>query len=187
LQISIYEEPPESDGKKSDQSELFPEFFDFPGPNPELKQFFNYNSIADYISNEIPKIIEKEGCPQSEIAILYAMQSPNNGTDVNIPHLTQKSLESKGILCNWASEDYRSKKNYDITTNSVTISTIHSVKGLDYFHVFLVGLDCLDSDKWPEDQINSLTYVAMTRARYQLLIPFVKETALIKRLEKTKI
>ena len=179
----ITEEPLESKGKKSDQSELFPDFFDFHGPKPELKQFSDYESIAEYISDKIPKIIEKEGCPQSEIAILYTMKSPNNGTDVNIPHLFQKSLESKGILCNWASEDYRSKKNYDITTNSVTVSTIHSVKGLDYSCVFLVGLDCLDSERWSNAQINNLTYVAMTRARYRLFIPFVRENALIKKLQ----
>jgi len=150
-----------------------------------LKQFSDYESIAEYISNEIPKIIEKEGCPQSEIAILYTMKSLGNGTEANIPQLIQKSLESKGILCNWASEDYRSKKNYDITTNSVTISTIHSVKGLDYSCVFLVGLDNLDSERWSKDQINNLTYVAMTRTRYQLIIPFTKETPLIKKLKET--
>jgi len=183
----IAEEPPESDGKKSEQSELFPDFFDFHGPKPELKQFTDYESIAEYISDKIPKIIEKEGCPQSEIAILYTMKSSNTGTDVSIPHLIQQSLESKGILCYWASEDYRSKKNYDITTNSVTISTIHSAKGLDYSCVFLVGLDNLDSERWSEGQMSNLTYVAMTRARYQLFIPFAKETSLTKRLKKTII
>jgi len=163
---------------------LFPDFFDFHGPKPELRQFSDYQAIADFISEKIPEIIENEGCPQSEMAILYTMQTPNNGTEVNIPLLIQKSLESKGILCNWAAEDYRSKKNYDITTKSVTISTIHSVKGLDYSCVFLVGLDCLDSKKWPEDQIENLTYVAMTRARYQLFISFIKETPLIKRFRR---
>ena len=37
-----------------------------------------------------------------------------------------------------------SKKSYDITTNSVTISTIHSTKGFDYACVFLVGIDLLE-------------------------------------------
>ena len=111
------------------------------------------------------------------------MKSPGIGTDVNIPQLIQQSLESKGILCNWASEDYRSKKDYDITTDRVTISTVHSVKGLDYSCVFLVGLDNLDNEKWSDDQIENLTYVGMTRARYELIIPFIKETALIKKLQ----
>ncbi|MBC8430401.1 MAG: ATP-binding domain-containing protein, partial [Desulfobacterales bacterium] len=64
-----------------------------------------------------------------------------------------------------------------------TISTIHSVKGLDYSCVFLLGLDLLDDNRWSEDQINRLTYVAITRARYQLFIPYIHETLLIQSLE----
>ena len=97
--------------------------------------------------------------------------------------MIEKVLESNGILSNWASENYRSKKSYDITTNSVTISTIHSVKGLDYSCVFLLGLDYLDDKRWSEDQINRLTYVAITRARYQLFIPYIHKNTLIERLE----
>jgi hypothetical protein len=174
---------PGSENRQSNQSELFPDFFDFHGSKPELKQFSDYQSIADFISDKIPEIIESEGCPQSEIAILYTMQTINNGTDVNIPQLIQQSLESNGILCNWVSEDYRSKKNYDITTNSVTISTIHSVKGLDYSSVFLVGLDCLDSKRWSNEQISNLSYVAMTRARFQLIIPHIRGNEIIGKLQ----
>jgi superfamily I DNA and RNA helicase len=176
------EKSPGHKDKESNQSELFPDFFDFHGPKPELKQFSDYDSIAEYISDKISEIIEKEACPQSEIAILYTMKSSNNGAAENIPHLIQQSLESKGVLCSWASEDYRSKKNYDITTNSVTISTIHSVKGLDYSCVFLIGLDCLDAERWSNEQVKNLTYVAMTRARYQLFIPFIKESSLIRKM-----
>jgi len=42
--------------------------------------------------------------------------------------LIEKVLDTKGVLYKWASEDYRAKKSYDITANSVTISTIHSMK-----------------------------------------------------------
>jgi hypothetical protein len=43
-----------------------------------------------------------------------------------------KALGNQGIFCNWIAEDYHSKRSYDVTTQSVTISTIHSVKGFDY-------------------------------------------------------
>ena len=92
------------------------------------------------------------------------------------------ALNSGGILCNWASENYHSKRSYDITTNSVTISTIHSTKGFDYACVFLVGLDMLEEDGWSKEQIKNMTYVAITRARYQLFIPYISKNALIKRL-----
>jgi superfamily I DNA/RNA helicase len=91
----------------------------------------------------------------------------------------EKALESKGILYKWASENYQTKKFYDITTNSVTISTIHSVKGLDFSCVFLVGLDFLDPGKMSWDQMKNLAYVGITRARHRLVIPYLNKTELI--------
>ena len=46
------------------------------------------------------------------------------------------ALESRGIMSQWVSEDYRAKRAYDITTDKVSVSTIHSAKGLDYACVF---------------------------------------------------
>ena len=59
---------------------------------------------------------------------------------------------------------------------------IHSAKGLDYACVFLVGLDQLEPGIWSVEQIRKLTYVAITRARHRLFIPYVTETELIKDL-----
>ena len=80
------------------------------------------------------------------------------------------------------SENYRSKKTHDITINSVTISTIHSVKGLDYSTVFLLGLDFLEPHNWSVEQIERLIYVAITRARYQLYILYINKTPFIEKL-----
>jgi superfamily I DNA/RNA helicase len=64
----------------------------------------------------------------------------------------------------------------------VTISTIHSVKGLDYSTVFLLGLDYLEPQNWSIEQIERLIYVAITRARYQLFIPYVVENQFVSKL-----
>ena len=87
------------------------------------------------------EIVETDRCPYSEIAMLYAMKNPGKSLKTPLPEMVESAMESKGILSRWVSENYRSKKTHDITTNSVTISTIHSVKGLDYSAVFLLGLD----------------------------------------------
>jgi superfamily I DNA/RNA helicase len=71
------------------------------------------------------------------------------------------------------------------TTNILTISTIHSTKGFDYACVFLVGLDLLEENGWSKEQIRNMTYVAITRARYQLFVPYIKECSLINRLLKS--
>jgi len=90
------------------------------------------------------------------------------------------ALEKYGIYCNWIAEDYRAKRSYDVTTQSVTISTIHSVKGFDYACVFVVGLDWLQGDRWTEEQVKNLTYVAITRARERLFVPHLHDLILPK-------
>ena len=169
--------------QKGKGQELFADYFDFQGPKPEIKQFADFKKITDYVADKIAEIVETDGCPFSEIAVLYAMKHPSKDLKTPLPHLVEKALESRGILNTWVSQDYRSKKTYDITTNSVTISTIHSVKGLDYSTVFLLGLDFLEPRQWSEEQLHRLTYVAITRARYQLFIPYINQSALIKKLQ----
>jgi superfamily I DNA/RNA helicase len=80
-------------------------------------------------------------------------------------------------------ELYASKQTYDNTTNSVTIATIHSVKGLDFSCVFMIGLDYLEPKGSTEDQVNNLVYVGMTRARYQLFIPYIRNSSVIEKLQ----
>ncbi len=94
----------------------------------------------------------------------------------------EKAMGSQGILCNWTAENVRTKRNYDITTNSISISTIHSAKGFDYACVFLLGLDSLKAGIWTEEQIRKLVYVGITHARYQLYIPFVYQTPVMDKL-----
>ena len=98
---------------------------------------------------------------------------------MHIPRTVGKALEKKGILHNWVSEDYRSKRSYDVTTETVTISTIQSAKGFDYSRVFLIGLDLLNQTKRPEAEVKSLAYVGITRARYELFIPYANRNGLI--------
>ena len=101
----------------------------------------------------------------------------------SIPELLATALDRCGILNKWLSEDYRAKRSHDITANSVTITTIHSAKGLDFACVFLIGLDAMEpGDRWAQEQIDSLAYVGITRARYQLQIPYITKNALMERL-----
>ena len=124
-------------------------------------------------------MVECKEYPCSEIGIIYTVKAPHDMPDKHVPRMFEKALESRGILYKWASEDYQTKKFYDITTNSVTISTIHSVKGLDFSCVFLVGLDFLEPEKMSWDQMKNLTYVGITRARHRLFIPYLNKTELI--------
>ena len=93
--------------------------------------------------------------------------------------MIEQALAAKGIFSNWIARDYQNKRTYDITTNSVAINTIHSAKGFDYACVFLIGLDSVDETKATAEQIERLAYVGMTRARYQLYIPYINKTPVI--------
>jgi ATP-dependent exoDNAse (exonuclease V) beta subunit len=135
------------------------------------------------VGTKTKAITETDGCPYSEIAVLYAMKNPGNKLQTPLPQMLESAMASNGILCTWVSENYRSKKTHDITTNSVTISTIHSAKGLDYAAVFLLGLDFLEPHSWTVEQIEKLIYVAITRARYHLFIPYTVENQFIEKLK----
>jgi len=130
------------------------------------------------VARQISHLHHDENYPLSEIAIIYTQKSPDSLTGVHFPHLMIYALEKYGIYCNWIAEDYRAKRSYDVTTQSVTISTIHSVKGFDYACVFVIGLDWLQGDRWTEEQIKNLTYVAITRARERLYIPHIHDLTL---------
>jgi superfamily I DNA/RNA helicase len=173
----------ESHKKAGDtQIEICPGFNDAHGPKPLLLQFSNMDKIIDYVAEGIRDISINQKIPLSEIAIIYSSSFYQNPSLPELPNMFESALDSKGILSNWISQDYRSKKLYDLTTNRVAISSIHSIKGFDYSCVFLIGLGFMEEEKWTKDQIEKMIYVAITRARDQLFIPYVNKTSQIERL-----
>ena len=72
------------------------------------------------------------GMSQGSMAVLYAKSGKN------LPVLLRRALSHQGHLWVWPVEDARAKRRYDITLDSVTVSTIHSMKGMDFAHVTLV-------------------------------------------------
>ena len=95
-----------------------------------------------------------------------------------------RKLDTSGIPSAWVSQDVRSKEMYDITTDRVSLISIHSSKGLDFELVYLLGIDRLRPAKATKKALISLVYVAMTRAKYRLVIPYLEETELIVRMKQ---
>jgi len=163
---------------QSPQMELFQNFLSPAGTEPEIRQYPDVDELICNVARQISHLHHNENYPLSEIAIIYTQKSPDSLTGVHFPHLMTNALDKYGIYCNWIAEDYRAKRAYDVTTQSVTISTIHSVKGFDYACVFVIGLDWLQGDRWTEEQVQNLTYVAITRARERLYIPHIHDLTL---------
>ena len=168
---------------KPQQRELFPGYFEYHGPPPFISKHLALSELLHFIVGEIDILVSEKQYSLSEIAILYT-KSAIPGEDVgSLPEMIGEALEHQGFLYEWISEDYRAKRSYDITTDSITLSTVHSVKGFDYAAVFAAGLDFYDYSRWSEDQINNITYVAVTRARFRLYIPYLKENQVISKLK----
>ncbi len=147
----------------------------FHGPHaaaPRKHHFADMDTLCEFVTNTIADMV-REGHPMSEIAVLYARSRWGKGIsqNVNIPVTLRDALERRGIMVSWVTEDDKAKRRYDITTDSVTLSTIHSVKGMDYAHVFLVALPEYSAGR--SDFAKKLAYVGMTRARLGLDILFL--------------
>lgn len=174
---------PSDQTASGEQLQLFPDTFGtFHGPPPEITGFSDFQEIPAYVADKIKQLADGQGYPLSEIAILYAMKTPDRIPGVHVPHLLGAAMESRGILHHWICEDYRAKQSYDITTNKVAISTIHSVKGFDYACVFVIGLDWLAPGRWTREQIDSIACVAVTRARRHLFVPYCFENYLVRKM-----
>jgi ATP-dependent exoDNAse (exonuclease V) beta subunit len=167
---------------------LLPYDFAFHGDLPELRQFRNLEEIEAFLTDDLKRCIEEEGYKRSEISVIYddKVYGPGRFAYDNraLPMRILNKLETSGIPAAWVSQDVRSKEMYDITTDRVSLISIHSSKGLDFDLVYLAGIDHIRLTEAAKEALISLVYVAMTRAKYRLVIPYVEETELIKRMKE---
>jgi hypothetical protein len=169
-------------GPVTPQREMFPGFSDAHGPPPCLIQFPSIEDIITYIVGTIKRLTRKEMLPLAEVAVMYAPHSTGERHALHLPDQLSTAFTTHGIFFHWVSRDVRSKLDYDITTDSVTLSSIHSLKGFDYSCVFVLGLEQVGQEHWASRQLEQLAYVAITRARDRLYIPYLKKTPLIQKL-----
>lgn len=148
------------------------------GNEPKVKAFPDQQRLLEEIAAEIAQRVQ-DGIPMSEIAVLYTNTKLKDGS--LLPVQLIKLLENKGVLAEWPAEDERAKRRFDITSDTVKISTIHSVKGMDFGHVFLIGLD--DLKDYADGKNRRLAYAGITRARHELFIAYVENRGMIPALK----
>lgn len=146
------------------------------GEEPRILQSDNSSALIEAVADAIASLAA-DGVQLNEIAALYARGNLPGGE--NLPEALIAALEARGILARWVARDAASKLDYDISTDSVTISTIHSAKGLDYAHVFLLGLDSLKPESVHDRR---LAHVGITRAREGLTLCILSRTGLAEEL-----
>jgi hypothetical protein len=173
--------------KTERQLALLPHNLVFHGDLPEIRQFRDLSEIEAFLVDDLKRSVELDSYKRSEIAVIYddKVYGPSRFAYDNraLPMRILRSLEASGIPTIWVSQDARSKEMFDITTDRVSLISIHSSKGLDFDLVYLVGIDHIHPTEETRQNLISLVYVAMTRAKYRLVIPYVDETQLISRMK----
>jgi superfamily I DNA/RNA helicase len=129
--------------------------------------------------------VYSEGIPLNQISIIYTSEYFSDPNSTELINAITTALNANGLFFHWVSQDSRAKMSYDVTADRIALSSIHSIKGFDHSCVFLLGLDMLKANKWTKGQIDMMTYVAITRARDRLYIPYTEKTELIEKLHES--
>jgi hypothetical protein len=166
---------------------LFPDDSAFHGEAPEIRRLGDMDKVIAFVADDLKACVGSGEYRRSEIAVIYDDKTYGPAsfayTDRDLPARLLKGLDRAGIPAAWVSRDVRAKEMYDVTTDRVSLISVHSAKGLDFDLVYLVGMDRMTPPGGVWDKAVSLAYTAMTRARYRLVIPYVEETELVGRMK----
>jgi len=130
------------------------------GPKPEIRKFNTFEEEIVYTANCLGKWHDS-GISWGNMAVLYCGEwqgkklAPRLKTE-QIPHLLMNSKKQKSA--------------YNPAKDLVTLSTIHSSKGLEFSRVIIIGVGQMKDDEKSKRNIARLLYVGMTRAQKFLLI-----------------
>lgn len=156
----------DAEGSADDESVIIPpKTSDRSGPFPLLIHTATPQQELLEIARRCRELLAK-GTTPGHIGILYG--ATNAGGFV-WPNEIRKLFQAEGIPLFWATESNSTKDSVGVDDSSITLSTIHSAKGLEFRHVFLCGY--LDDRPPMQERLNRrLIYVGMTRASHELVL-----------------
>lgn len=170
---------------------LFAENPAFEGPAPEVLVHPNAASALQWIVEDASRRIASGEYRCREVAVVYD-EKVREGSDFVYGSTAfveglLADLEGAGVAAQWISSDVRSKQLFDPTTDSVSLISLHSAKGLEWDLVYLVGLENLP---WTKDEIRqsaSALRVAVTRACHRLVAVAARETPVVGMLRRALV
>jgi hypothetical protein len=182
----------ENDGNL-DQSSVFREV----GEAPSIAVNSSRAEMLVTIAEKIRAMVDSGECKYSDFAILYLPGEPKkNSTDGSIQNdifsgqpgwkiikTAESLLLAESIPCFNLSDDDEKRKDH-LRDDRVTLSTMGLVKGLEFEHVFLMGLENFPWAKRSTRENASYIYVGMTRARSSLLLHSTLETSYVNHMKK---
>lgn len=153
----------------SDKNYVKPSLIDRQGNYPVLKSFDSFENELNYVANLI-----------ADISKIYSYKN------IAIVARTKSLLKSAECILSYNSINccmYNENDTIDFDNDSVKLITMHSIKGLEFKVVILIGLSNkiipnINASKWSDDiQIiksmeRKLLYVGMTRANEKLYMSY---------------
>ena len=147
------------------------EFFN-EGDKPYLVKLDNFSKVLERTKDFINKVIDDYNYTLNDFAIVYPRKNIygfKNVSEKIISYFNENNMNIKNI------STYQNKKSYLILDNNIKLSTIHSIKGLEFKAVIILGFD----DIFVNERNKKLLYVAITRAKYHLFIPYLKKSGFV--------
>ena len=138
------------------------------GEYPSIYHENDVRHLADLIARKIRQLL-KSNASAGDIAVLQAKSAEY---DIFVTELKSKLT----AYCPEVELDFifssADKKALDLQKNSIKIMNVESSKGLEFPHVFFVGLDYMPrlGESRDLDSEKKLAYVGMTRAQNKLFI-----------------
>lgn len=129
----------------------------------------HYDSFQEalYLADKI-KGMHAKGVPYEEIAIFYRLQSQSE--------TLKKVFEEEKVSC-WVSQKEDGQENTEKLENAVNLMTLHASKGLEFSHVFIIGVNnglipLNPKKEAEEEEERRLFYVGLTRAKESLELSY---------------
>jgi hypothetical protein len=157
--------PPEEE--ETLDSLLFPIDTNRHGEQPVLIQGKVVSEQIAFILNQIDQFISAGECSWCDIGVLYGSPLPGDFPASFAAAFTARFGNDKLYH---VTESRESKMGFDITAQSVKLSTIESAKGTEFRVVFVVGLEMLPRRDRDAESERNLVYVGLTRAQDQLYV-----------------
>lgn len=138
------------------------------GPIITVKHCDTFNQEIEYVVNSIKELLSKDTLSDDS-------NEKQNKTIVILSRINMSLYKiEESLICEKISYQFISKNHQCNENTTVSLSTIHSSKGLEWDHVFIIGMSDVHfpSCKQSIEEERRLFYVAVTRARKQCFISY---------------
>jgi hypothetical protein len=138
------------------------------GEYPSIYHENDVRHLADLIARKIRQLL-KSGTAPKDIAVLQAKSVEYDVFVTELKAKLEHYIEDTQAEFIFSSAE---KKALDLSKNTIKIMNVESSKGLEFPHVFFVGLDYMPrmGENRDLDSERKLAYVGMTRAQNKLFI-----------------